>query len=81
MLLEHLGNIIPVLLEMIRHNIVDISADTYFDPLQCQKVYQFQDGLMHRLTDIHGLARTKFLDLQKGILVTAATAPRLDLDC
>lgn len=81
MLPEHLGNIITVLLEMIRHNIVDIPADTYFDALQCQQVYQFQDGLMRRLTDIHGLSRTKFLDLQKSILVTAATAPRLDLDC
>ena len=53
MLPEHLGNIITVLLEMIRHNIVDIPADTYFDALQCQKVHQFQDGLMRRLTDIH----------------------------
>ena len=80
MLLEHLGNIIPVLLEMIRHNIVDISADTYFDALQCQKVYQFQDGLMRRLTDIHGLTRAKFLALLKGILIATASAPRLDLD-
>lgn len=42
MLPEHLGNIITVLLEMIRHNIVDIPADTYFDALQCQKCTNFK---------------------------------------
>ena len=79
MLLEHLGNIIPVLLEMIRHNIVDIPADTHFDALQCQQVYQFRDSLMRSLTDINRLSRTTRLDIQEGAFIGVAPSTRFTL--